>query len=61
MGEKKYSNIDVPCFYYYESFKNPNGTQSEKATALTQEQVSKYFGIEVIEFNVSSPIKNEYN
>ena len=60
MGEKEYSDIDAPCFYYYESFKNSNGTQSGENTVLTEEQLEEYFGIKVVEFNFSSPIQNEY-
>jgi len=60
MGEKNFSEIDAPCFYYYESFKNSSGTQSGERTVLTEEQLEEYFGIEVVEFDFSSPIKNEY-
>ena len=60
MGEKEYSDIDAPCFYYYESFKNSSGTQSGENTVLTEEQLEEYFGIKVVEFNFSSPIENEY-
>ena len=60
MGEKEYSDIDAPCFYYDESFKNSSGTQSGENTVLTEEQLEEYFGIKVVEFNFSSPIENEY-
>ena len=60
MGENEYSDIDAPCFYYYESFKNSSGTQSGENTVLTEEQLEEYFGIKVVEFNFSSPIQNEY-
>ena len=60
MGEQDYSNIHAPCFYYSESFKNSNGTQSGENTLLTEEQLKEYFDIKVIKFDFSSPIENEY-
>ncbi len=60
MGENEYSDIDAPCFYYYESFRNSSGTQSAEKTVLTDEQLEEYFGIKVIRFDFSSPLENEY-
>ena len=60
MGEKEYFDNEAPCFYYYESFKNASGTPSNERTVLTEEQLEKYFGIKVVEFDFSSPIENEY-
>ncbi len=60
MGEEKYFGICEPCFYYYESFENNSGTVSGERTILTDEQLEKYFGIKIVRFETSSPIKNEY-
>ena len=60
MGEKEYSDVAAPCFYYYESFKNSSGMQSGEETVLTKEQLEEYFGIKVVRFDFSSPIENEY-
>ena len=60
MGEEKYEDIDVPCFYYYEGFEDANGRHLIEQTVLTEKQLETYFGIKVTKFDFSSPIKNEY-
>ena len=60
MGEKDFSEIDAPCFYYYESFRNSSGTQSAENTVLSEEQLEELFGIKVIRFEFSSPIDNTF-
>lgn len=60
MGESEYREEYAPCFYYYESFPNENGTQSADYTVLTKKQLKDFFNIEIIEFSFSPPIKNTY-
>lgn len=60
MGESEYSQTAIPCFYYHESFKNQNGTQSGYDTILSKEQLRDFFDIEIIQFSFESPIVNTY-
>lgn len=60
MGEPDYEDIDVPCFYYYESFDNSNGFSSVNRTVLTKEQLKQFFDIEIIAFSFQPPIVNIY-
>lgn len=60
MGEEKYEDTAIPCFYYYEGFTNAEGRHLIEQTVLTEEQLEEYFGIKVTKFDFSSPIKNEY-
>lgn len=60
MGESDYKKTKTPCFYYYESFSNKNGTSSIECTVLTEAQLKEFFNIEIIQFSFSPPVENTF-
>ncbi len=60
MGESKFYELSKPCFYYHEIYQIDEKTEEWKHTILTEEQLEKYFGLKIVRFEFSNPIKNEF-
>lgn len=61
MGDiDRFSARDCPCINYVEYFQTGPKTYEYDATALSNEQLEKYFNIKIIRFEFSEPIKNEF-
>lgn len=58
MGDPSVKSLvtKYPQFIYYETYKN----HYNWGTKLSEEDLEKYFGIKVIRFEFSEPIKNEF-
>lgn len=60
MGDPDGAIHAMPHFCYVETYeKSPKETHVE-ATPLTKEQLQKYFGIKIVEWTFSQPIKNTF-
>ncbi|MCG7406520.1 hypothetical protein MH117_03755 [Paenibacillus sp. ACRRX] len=60
MGDPDGSFSEKPQIKYIEEYSiKPNETHFD-STPLTEEQLEKYFGIKIIEWNYSKPIKNTF-
>ena len=49
-----------PGMYYVEDYHSEPNIQNKDSTPLTEKQLEKYFGIKIIEFEFSKPIKNTF-
>jgi len=60
MGESELAEISEPCFYYFEEYEIGDNTVEWETTPLDEKELEKYFGVKVIRFEFSAPIKNEF-
>ncbi len=63
MGDKTNSRSMIyakPFFYYSERYKTDEKTEHNTGEKLSEKDLEKYFGIKVIRFEFSKPIKNKF-
>ncbi len=61
MGESEFYELSEPCFYYHEKYQVDEKTVKWESTTLTEKQLEKYFGLKIVRFEFSNPIKNEFS
>lgn len=61
MGESEYSAVGKPCFYYHEIYKIDEKTSKHEKTVLSEKQLEEIFGLKIVRFEFSEPIKNEFS
>lgn len=49
-----------PHICYYEEYKTDSKTTHIKSTKINEKDLEKYFGIKIVEFSFSQPIKNKF-
>jgi hypothetical protein len=60
MGDPSGSTSEKPQIEYIETYDEGPNVTSVDATPLTKKQLEKYFGIKIIEWTYSKPIKNTF-
>lgn len=54
-------DVRAPSINYVEKYKTSEKVIHNEVTVLTKEQLEECFGIKIIRFDFSSPIKNKFN
>lgn len=63
MGDKRNARSLIyakPFFYYDERYSTDEGTEYNTGEKLSKKELEKYFGIKILRFEFSKPIKNKF-